>query len=131
MYLYDLQINIYFTKTQTIYIITSIKISGITLLMSFLTIIFNALEKYIHYGYEEYFNDDTDIERNSELDTPLQTDSEPESVTEVNHILETKEEINETTEPDIQDMSSDDTIDNNTTSIGMQLRIPHNVYDNV
>lgn len=99
--------------------------------MSFLTIIFNALEKYIHYGYEEYFNDDTDIERNSELDTPLQTDSEPESVTEVNHILETKEEINETTEPDIQDMSSDDTIDNNTTSVGMQHRIHHNGYDNV
>lgn len=99
--------------------------------MSFLTIIFNALEKYIHYGYEDYLNDDIDIERNSELDTPLQTDSETESVTEVNHILETKEEIAETSEPDIQDISSDDTIDNNTTSIGMQHRIPHNVYDNV
>jgi len=102
--------------------------------MSFLTIIFNALEKYIHYGYEDYLNDDTDNERNSELDTPLQTDSETESVAEVNHILETKEEKNETTEPDIidiQDMSSDDTIDNNTTSIGLQHRIPHNVYDNV
>ena len=99
--------------------------------MSFLTIIFNALEKYIHYGYEDYLNDDTDIERNSELDTPLQTDSETESVREANHILETKEEINETTEPDIQDMSSDDTIDNNTTSIGLQHRISHNVYDNV
>jgi hypothetical protein len=99
--------------------------------MSFFTIIFNALEKYIHYGYEDYLNDDTDIERNSELDTPLQTDSETESVTEANHILETKEEINETTEPDIQDMSSDDTIDNNTTSIGLQHRISHNVYDNV
>lgn len=95
--------------------------------MSFLTIIFNALEKYIHYGYEDYLNDDTDNERNSELETPLQT----ESVTEVNHILETKEEINETPEPDIQDMSSDDTIDNNTTSIGMQHRISHNIYDNV
>ena len=99
--------------------------------MSYLHRIWYMFERILYYGFE-------DSERDSELDTPLQTDSEtePEPETEPETEPEPEPEPEPETENgletiDIQDMSSDDTIDNNTTSTGMQHRISHNVYDNV
>ena len=74
--------------------------------MSYLQTLWDIFERFL---YSEY-------ERDSELDIPLQTDSDSDSDSEI---------------IDIQNMSSDDTIDTSISSTFIKKLNSHTICDNV
>jgi len=74
--------------------------------MSYLQTLWDIFERFL---YSEY-------ERDSELDIPLQTDSDSDSDSEI---------------IDIQNMSSDDTIDTSISSTCIKKLNSHTICDNV
>lgn len=84
--------------------------------MSYLNFFLNLIEKLLYSGYVDSDSDSDSIypESNSDLESPLQTDSESEP--EQEPALHTENEIN--------------TI-NNVYPVGMHNRTSHNAYDNV